>query len=120
MPIAETPIASAASEPTTVLFNEALICISSFQAAGRNGVAHIHTSKLKSDVPSINIEAEQGFFKPKLWRNGPDQRLIDDFIAQRRGPRAIMTTGRVHDRGEAASEEPDGVNEKAPPERGLS
>jgi hypothetical protein len=74
MPIAETPIASAASEPTTVLFNEALICISSFQAAGRDGVAHIHTSTLKSDVPSIDIEAEQGFFKPKLWRDGPDQR----------------------------------------------
>ncbi len=68
MPIAETAIASAASEPKTVLFNERLLCIPSFQAAGRNGVAYVHALALKSNALLIDVEAEQGFFKPESWR----------------------------------------------------
>ena len=62
MPVAEMPIASAASEPMIVLFNEALICIPSFQAARRNGVAEVYTSKLQSNATFVDIEAQQGYW----------------------------------------------------------
>jgi hypothetical protein len=70
----------------------------------------------------MNIEGEKGFFKPKLWRQGPEQR------PNRRFHRATARFWRNNDNtwaaftveAEAACGETDGVNEKAPPERGLS
>jgi hypothetical protein len=56
MPAAEMPIASAATVPTIVLFNEMLILQLHLSATGRNGVAYIETSGAYSAPRSLRSE----------------------------------------------------------------